>query len=351
MTSSTRTIISRLLPRQRRTVRLLVTLWFLLLLVLGTLASVTAHTTDAVAPYAVTITSTNFRIPLVTLATDDIRDAGNARFSLQNGTALWYGLNISSTPSGIVPTAANATSDLVSATFLGTTPLLPPAQVLPFDQWNGTYHFETLKLRAAFSGPGQQMQVELTPVEPHAVTLDILTLLLQLLGQKQSNIQVGLLETGVLQDVFSTVDNLKDFSLLKQNYTQVLTASDAASILPHAYACALNITSLLADSNEQTALVDVLWKVQGKAIAREAILKTLIDFTQTQFGLAIEGFINNEMSTMLGMFPMGSNPVIVLQTNSTTTPGVTPSASGTLTSTDVPTHIPMTPSSTIAPLN
>ncbi len=325
-------------------IRILTSLWFIFMLVIGTLASITAHST-APTPYAVTITSNNFRVPLITLSTDDISDAGNARFSLQNGTSLWYGITLSSTPAGIVPTAANPTNDLVSTTFLSSTPLLPPAQVLPFDQWNGSYHFETLKLKAAFSGPGQQVQLELSPMEHHAVTLDVLTLLLQLLGQKQNNIQIGLLETGVLQNIFSSVENIKDFSTLIEDYTQALTATqNTTTILPKAYACALAIASLLSDGSEQAALADILWKLQGKAITRESILKTIVDFAQTQFGLATESFINNYMGTLSGMFSQSGNPTVLLQTVSTATPSMTPSVSMTPspTHTPIPTTIPTT---------
>ncbi len=330
-------------------IRVLTSLWFIFMLLIGTLASITAHSIAPV-PYAVTITSNNFRVPLITLATDDISDAGNARFSLQNGTSLWYGITLSSTPTGIVPTAANPTNDFVSTTFLGSTPLLPPTQVLPFDQWNGSYHFEMLKLKAAFSGPGQQVQLELSPMEQHAVTLDVLTLLLQLLGQKQNNIQIGLLETGVLQNIFSSVENIKDFSTLVEDYTQALTATqNTTAMLSHAYDCALTIASLLSDGSEQAALADVLWKLQGKAISRESILKTIVDFTQTQFGLATESFINNYMGTLGGMFSQSGNPTVLLQTVSTSTPSVTPSASitpsptHTLIPTTIPTMVPTIP--------
>ena len=227
--------------------RLFGILWLAFILVIGMMASITARSTSAASPYAVTITSNNFRIPLVTVTTDDISDPGNARFSLQNGSSLWYSITFTSTPSGIVPTAAT-TNDLVSTTLLGTTPLLPPARVLPFDGSNGSYSFETLKLKTAFSGPGQQVQLELMPLEQHAVTLDVLTLLMQLLGQKQNNLQIGLLETGVLQDVFTELGNMKDFTSLVSNYTQLLESQQNAT-LPHAYVCAQNIASLLSDSS------------------------------------------------------------------------------------------------------
>lgn len=327
--------------------RLFATPWFIFILVIGTMASITAHSTHAAVPYTVTITTSNFRIPFLTMTTDDISDPGNARLSLQNGTQLWYGMNITSTPSGIMPTAANPTSDLVATTFLGTVPLLPPAQVLPFDSWNGSYHFEVLKLKTAFSGPGQQVQLELTPMDQHAITLDVLTLILQLLGQKQSNVQIGLLETGELQDIFSTLGGIKDFTTLIENYSQALqSAQNATTLLPHAYACALNIASLLSDSSEQSALADVLWKVQGKAISRESVLETLATFAQAQFGLGIEGFINNEVSTMAGMFPQEGNPIVLLQTVSTATPSVTHSQSTTPSPTHVPTRLPLTPTAT-----
>ena len=324
--------------------RIFGTLWFIFILVIGTMASITAHSTHAVTPYAVTITSNNFHVPFVTVATDDISDPSNARFSLQNGTSLWYSISITSTPSGIVPTAAT-TNDLVTTTFLGSTPLLPPAQVLPFDSWNGSYSFETLKLKTAFSGPGQQVQLELVPLEQHAVTLDVLTLLLQLLGQKQNNLQIGLLETGVLQNIFTELGSIKDFTSLVENYTQVLQSGQDA-ILPHAYVCAQNIASLLSDSSEQSALADVLWRVQGKAISRESILKAIESFVQAQFGLAIEGFINNEVGTMTGMFSQDGNPTVQLQTVSTATPSVTPSMSASPSPTLTPTHPTMTPTAT-----
>jgi len=334
-------------------VRFFTTLWFIFILVVGTLATVTAHSTYTVVPYTVTIGTNNFRVPQLTLTADDLSDPGNTRISLQNGTSLWYGVSITSTSAGIVPTAANPTNDLVSATFLGSIPLLPPARVLPFDQWNGSYHFETLKLKTVFSGPGQQIQLELTPMEQHAVTLDVLTLLLQLLGQKQSTVQVGLLEPGALQDVFTELGTIKDFSSLVGNYGQALTSTQKAT-LPYAYACAQNIVSLLSDSDEQSALTDVLWRVEGKAISRESISRTIVSFAQTQFGLAIEGFVNNEAGTMMGMFSQEGNPIVQLQTVSTVTPSVTPSKSATSTpthvpaisTTSVPTHVPTYPSPT-----
>ncbi len=353
-----RSILHTLFARRHRdihtTVRFFVTIWFIFILVIGTLASITAHSTYNVVPYVVTISTSNFHIPLLTLTADDMSDPGNTRISFQNGTSLWYSISTTSTPTGIVPTAANPTSDIVTTTLLGSPSLLPPAQILPFDQWNGSYHVETLKLKTAFSGPGQQIQFQLVPTEQHAITLDIVTLLLQLLGQKQSTIQVGLLEPGVLQDVFTELGTIKDFTSLVGNYGQALTSTQDTA-LPHAYACAQDISALLSDSSEQSALADVLWKVQGKAIARDSILKTIVAFAQTQFGLAVEGFINNEIGTMAGAFSQEGNPTIQMQTVSTITPSVTPSMSvspspsSSSSPSPSPTHFPV-PSPTHSPM-
>ncbi len=77
--------------------------------------------------------------------------------------------------------------------------LLPPAGILPFDQSNGTYTYETLRLALAFSGPNQQVQLTLNPFDSHAAALDVLTLILQLLGQRNGMAQLGLLAPNNLQ--------------------------------------------------------------------------------------------------------------------------------------------------------
>lgn len=311
-----------------------------LLLIASVLSILPAH---AAAPYHVSLTASNFSLRIISAPADDLSDPTHARFSLQNGTPLWYGITIQSTPSGMVPTPANGPGDLITTTFLDSIPLLPPAGVLPFDQTNGSFRFETLKLAVAFSGPNQQMQFDLTPFEPHAVTLDMLALLLQLLGQKNAGQQIGLLMPGALKVLFDATSTMKDFTNLTNDYVQVLRAiPDTKAMLVYAYSWARDLVSLLTDANEQGVLADLLWKVLGKTLPYNSILKTISSFSQAQFGLGMEGFIKDE-SLILGTLLLQQNdPTILLQTAANTPrPGPTP--------TQKPSSPTFTPSPAAAP--
>ncbi len=267
-------------------------------------------------PYHVTIITSNFRIAQLSASADDVSNPQHVLFHLQNGTSLWYGISMTSTPAGIIPLAATP-SDIVSTTFLNAVPLLPPAQVLPLDSWNGIYHFQTLQLGVSFTGPGQQFQLTLSPTEPHAVTLDIITMLLHLLGLHSEGTQIGLLENGLLSTIFTATGGMKDFESLVQNYSQVLTGgTDTTQPLTYAYACALDLSNLLSDNSEQTTLADVLWRIEGKAISRDSILQSIIGFSQAQSGLAIEGYIKGQATMFAPMLSGVDSPKVELQTMS-----------------------------------
>jgi hypothetical protein len=329
-----------------------------LVLVLGiALSNLTAyaHTSSSLdatsVPYRVSITTSNFRISLLSASADDLGNPGHVVFHLQNGTALWYGISTQSTPAGINLVSTTST-DIVSSTFLGATPLLPPTQVLPTDAWNGVYHFESLQMSASFTSPGQQLQLTLSPTEPHAVALDVLTLLLNLLGQHATGTQIGLLENGLLPTIFTTASAMKDFQSLVQDYSRVLTnTQDKTQTLSYAYACALDISNLLSDSSEQATLADLLWLVQGKAVTRDSILHTITSFSQAQFGLAIEGFLKGQVAALAPLLPDTNAPTVLLQTVSNVTP--TPSTTTATTIISSPgatmTSTP-TGTSTVAPI-
>lgn len=316
--------------------------WFLILMLAITLGNVTVYSRntsslDATsAPYRVTITTSNFRVSQLSASADDLSNPERVLFHLQNGTSLWYGISVTSTPAGMTPIAASP-MDIVTSTFLGSVPLLPPAQVLPLDQWNGAHHVQTLQLDVAFSGPGQQFQLALSPTEPHAVSLDVVTLLLHLLGLHSDGTEIGLLENGLLATIFTTTSNMKDFESLVQDYSQILTGgtgatgatgaiggtsgADTSQTLALAYACALDLSNLLSDNSEQATLADLLWRVQGKAVSRDSILHSIISFSQTQFGLAIEGFIKGQATMLAPMLSNADSPTVLLQTISNVTPG------------------------------
>ena len=167
---------------------------------------------NATSPhYAMTFSITNFNSQFLLADANDLSDPTNSFFQLKNGTHLWYAIAIKSRPAGISPTPANQAGDLIATTFFGKFPLLPPVQILPFDQQDNSYPYEIIKLQASFYGPDQYLQLILSPVNPHAVTLDILNLLLNLLGQHTPMASVGLLAPGTLAEILALAPMMKDF--------------------------------------------------------------------------------------------------------------------------------------------
>lgn len=275
--------------------------------------------------FGVVFSTKNFKQQLLSATSDNVSEPNHATFSLQNGTPLWYSVGVSSSNLQVVP--ANQAGDLVASTFFSAYPLLPPAHVLPFDQWNGSYHFATLHLAAGFTNVNQQIQLQLTPIEPHAVTLDILTLILQILGQHTEGPQIGLLAPGELKDIFDSTSTMKDFTALVTNYSAVLQAApDANAMFVHAHACALNLLALFSDASEQPQLARLLWEIQGKAISRDSIARAITGIAQTQFALAVEEFIKNQSLSPSSTPSQPDPPSVLLQTTSltTSTPSVTP---------------------------
>lgn len=291
-------------------------------------------------PLHVTLSVSNFSNQSLVASADDLSDPAHAMFSLQNGTPLWYGITTQSNPTSIMPTASNpttttSTGDVVTTTFYGSTPLLPPIGILPFDQVSKGSHYETLRLMVAFSAPNQQLQITLSPFEPHAITLDIYTLLLQLLGEQAATPQIGLLAPGTLQELFNASSTMKDFGNITNNYVQLLqSAPNTSAMLSHAYDFSQALASLLTDEGEQHVLSDLLWKILAKTIPSSAILKTLIGFTSVQFGLGIEGFIDDEALVLAPTLLQQNTPTVLLQSAANVaqpTPTSTTTATATTT--------------------
>src|ERR1019366_9600947 len=117
-----------------------------------------------------------------------------------------------------------------------------------------------IKLQVSLYGPGQQVQLMLSPLDPHAVTLDILNLLLNLFGQHTKNISIGLLAPGTLATILALATTMKDFQALLKSYTRALHAATNADIVQgYARQCASNLASLLSNPEEQGILSDILW--------------------------------------------------------------------------------------------
>jgi hypothetical protein len=300
-------------------------------------------------PYTVSLSTSNFNIQSLTAVADDLNDPQQALFSLRNGTRLWYGISLQSTPPGMQLLPAAQNGDLVTTTSLNVLPMLPPSEILPFDQGSDPHKYAQLRLKVAFSGPDQRLQLKLDPADAHALTLDICDLLLHLLGQRNTGVQVGLLSPGALKELFDTTSNLRDFTTLVNDYSQLLSAApDESALLAHAYDCAVDLVALLADSTEQAAIADQLWKIQGKAIPRASILKVVSDFTRTQSGLAVEAYIKNLVLSYGTALLQQNNPVVLLRTANPVKP--TPTHAPTPVPTPAPTRVlPVVPTTLPSP--
>ncbi|HCI79322.1 MAG TPA: hypothetical protein DHW02_06505, partial [Ktedonobacter sp.] len=71
----------------------------------------------------------------------------------------------------------------------------------------------------------------------------------------------------------------------------------------------------------------------GKAVSRDSILHTITSFSQSQFGLAVEGFIKGQAATLAPMFANGDSPTVQLQTISNIVTSPTPANSPTFSAT------------------
>ena len=331
-------------------VKLIAFVWLLFIVIIGTVGSGGARTANPV--YTMMFSTINFSSQFLQAAADDLSNPAQSTFHLENGSLLWYGITITSNPAGMLPIPVDAANDLVTATFFDKSPLLPPIYVLPFDQQNNAYHYEVLKLQAAFFGPGQQLRLTLSPTDPHAVALDMLDLLLNLFGQRTGGAAVGLLAPGTLIEVLALTATMKDFHTLVEDYIQVLqNAQNMQTVQTSAQQCAVDIKTLLADSEEKSILTDILWKMLGKAISREHIFATVTNFSSVQFEMALVDFMKNVAVSLSFTLFERDMPAVVLQTTSTPTPTPTPTPSPTPTPTPEPTPIPTpTPTPTVVPM-
>ncbi|HEV2473612.1 MAG TPA: hypothetical protein VGS41_13140 [Chthonomonadales bacterium] len=298
----------------------------LLLCLLPTVARAT-RTSAANNPYRVTLAASNFGQNLFASALD-LSNPGRALFSLQNGTPLWFGVGAQSTPSGIAPFAADA-SDLVTNTFFGgTVALLPADDALPPGYGYGQQHTPALKLAVAFVGPGEQAQITLNPYDSHATLLDVISLLLHLLGEQGSGIQVGLLAPNALATIFNDVSSMRYLQSLGNDYGALLQAvlkqGDASSLWQAAYTCSRDLVGLIADTTERAQLSNALWLVLGKTIPQASLLATLSAFGATQFGLGILGFFKDEALSIGGTLFQQNNPTLTLQSIADVTKTPTP---------------------------
>jgi PQQ-like domain len=306
----------------------------------------------AAGTYHVTLSTRNFGIQFLHAQADDLRDPGRAAFSLTNGATLWYGIEVQSQPTGLRPVAADPFSDIVSA-LLAQHGLLPPSDIIPLNP-NGTF-FETVHLVTSFSGPGQSMQLTLNPFNYSAAAFDILNLILQLLGESNLNVQVGLLTPGHVQEILNLIGSANDLVSLIGDFKNMLQAvpTSPLTVLGDAHTCVHDLLQLFANTGELKVLGKILVlmvrpAVPGIAEALASFASGLSTFLST---IKLAKFLA-DLALSLGsyLFQQGTFPTVTLQSISSVTPSPTSTSkpTPTLTPTLMPSPSP-TPSLTPSP--
>jgi streptogramin lyase len=305
----------------------------------------------AASPYYGTLSISNFGIQFLHAQADNLKDPRHALFTLTNGAALWYGILVQSQPTGLQPVAADPFSDIVSAE-LAQYGLLPPSGIIPLNT-NGTF-FETVHLAASFSGPGQQMQLTLTPFTSPAVAFDVLNLLLQLLGANTTNIEIGLLTPGNLQAILDEIGSANDLVSLIGDFKNMLQAvpTNSLAVLGDAHACVNDLLKLFANANELQVLGKILVRMLGPAVP--GIAATLASFAAGLGTFLVTVKLVKflaDLALSLGsyLFQQGAFPTVMLQSISSVVPTAaqtsTLSPSPLLTPTLISTAIPTSPPS------
>lgn len=318
----------------------------------GTIYLMGTHADDT--KYRVTLTTRDFGQNLFASAID-LSNPGHALFSLQNGTPLWYAISVQSAPAGMVPFAADS-SDMVTHVFYGAVPLLPAVDVLPQNFAYGQQPGAILKLGVTFTGSGKQVELILSPYESHAALMDVISLLLHLLGEQGSGIQIGLLAPGALQTIFNDATSMHylqsladDYAALLQTVPTTFNSSDASTLFQPAYTCARDLIGLVADPTERSQLADILWLALGKTIARDLVVKTLGTLGQADFGLGMLGFLKDE-AQVIGdaLFQQSPSTLLLQSVPNAGAPTPTPTPISRSTPTPIPISRPA-PTPTLRP--
>jgi hypothetical protein len=312
----------------------------------------------AASPYVVRFSTRNFGIQFLHTQPQDLSNPQHVTFSLTNGAALWYGIEVQSQPTDLQVVAADPLNDLVSSEF-AQYGLLPPSGIIPINT-DGTF-FETVHLATSFSGPQQQIQVTLNPFDIPAATFDVFDLVLQLLGEVSTNVQVGLLEPGHIQQINDEIRAEGDFIKVINDFVGLLHAvvQHSTNVLGASSAFVIDLLKLFATKSNLARLVRILTLIVGPAVP--GIATTLASYASGLHAflviLKLTKFLA-DWALALGsyLFQNDTFPTVILQTDASVTPTSTLTATAsptriptpTLTSTVSPTPIPTSPPPTLS---
>lgn len=293
------------------------------LLMLVTLLGALPAPARAQAPFEVTFSTQNFGGVLLRAVPKDLDNPTHVTFTIEDGSQLWYSLQVQASPASLHLQAADPAQDLVGVTFTKVG-LLKPAKILLVNV-KGEIS-EDLDLAVDFTEPNQRLQVMLDPYTFNATAMNAIGELLDLLGLFSPTAQVGLLDAG---NIIAILEAVKQFpELVDLVNDMIATADDIAngkSITGDTFTIAKDMYKVFSTEAAREKLAAILARVVQGVLPTSSVIKTVLSFPlQKVLTLAQIAEFYEEYLFEAGVFAYhhGQLPTILLQSVEEPTPTV-----------------------------
>ena len=275
----------------------------------------------AQAPFKVTFSTQNFGGVLLRAVPNDLDNPAHATFTVEDGSQLWYSLEVQATPPSLHLQAADQAHDLVGATFTRVG-LLKPSKILLVNLKGEIA--EDMDLAVDFTGPNQHLQVTLNPYTFNATAMNAIGELLDLLGLFSPTAQAGLLDADLIIDMLEAVKKFPE--LVELINDMIATADDMAngkSITGDTFTIAKDMYKVFSTEATRKKLGDILAKAVQRVLPTSSVVKTVLSFPLQKFlTLAQIADFYDEYLFEAGVFVYhhGQLPTILLQSVAEPTP-------------------------------
>ena len=293
----------------------------LVVLLLVTLLGVQRAPARAQAPFEVTFSTQNFGGVLLRAEPNNLDNPAHAIFTVEDGSQLWYSLEVQASPSSLHLHAADLLHDLVSATFTKVG-LLKPSQILLVNAKGEVA--EDLNLAVDFTEPNQRLQVTLDPFDYKAAAMDVIGLLLDYVGLVTPSTQVGLLAVNQITEILEAVEKFQELNeLVHDLITLGKDIANGKSITNDGLNIAVDMYHVFGTKATREKLAAILAKAVQGALPNSSVVKTVLSFPlQKLLTLAQIAEFYDEYLFETGVFVYhhGQLPTILLQSVEEPTP-------------------------------
>ena len=301
----------------------------LVVLLLVTILGAPPVPARAQTPFEVTFSTQNFGGVLLRAVPKDLDNPAHVTFTLEDGSQLWYSLEMQATPASLHLQAADPLHDLVSTVFTKVG-LLKPSQILLVNAKGEIA--EDLDLAVDFSEPNQQLQITLDPFDYKAAAMDIIGLLLDYVGLVTPSAQVGLLTAGQITEILDAVTKFQELNeLVVDLITMGKDIANEESITRDGLNIAVDMYKVFGTKATREKLAAILAKAVQGALPNSSVVKTVLSFpikdllTLTQIAEFQDEYL---FETGVFAYHHGQLPKILLQ--SVEEPSPTPTTQSTL---------------------